>query len=45
MKWLHIHRDALRRLVTGATKEDRRLRVSIAWSAALVALILLWRFV
>jgi hypothetical protein len=45
MKWLHIHRDVFRRLVTGATKEDRRLRASIAWSAAIAAGILLWRLV
>jgi hypothetical protein len=45
MKWLQVHRDAWRRLVTGATKEDRRLRASMAWSAALAAVIVGWHFV
>lgn len=45
MKRPNIHREAWRRLRTGATKEDRRLRTSIAWSAAIAAAIVIWHVV
>lgn len=34
-----VHRDAWRRLKTGATKEDRRLRAAIWWSLAIAVAI------
>jgi len=41
MKRPGIHRESWRRLLDGATKEDRRLRASIWWSLAIAAVIAL----